>query len=364
MKFASILRNEANVLPDTGDLFKKYKHLKKSLKRMSSQGNVSLGLDNISVLSDSAPKSVADLAPRSHGVREHVTVDASNQEAQVKEKGKLDQGEEGQQAADGEGKTLQAGKKRGREEDSLCDVASPLKGEKGKGEARHASNLEADFMVAITSDAMDLNQTYIEKEEDFVIAWGFIEEKMKEADTDEKKMRVCSEIIDFHGQLVMLLHWSMLAYTGLVKILKKHHKRTGMPLHAPHLRDLLHQPFCSVGMACDMVRKAEQVASALSESLGLRPPEPANLDTLVIKNDKTDVQKTLEAVECDSSSDEQVVEREDIPAQHASAIERAQIALNTWENLQRNAATPSTGIAQNENDVQKKREQMTDSSVA
>ena len=187
---------------------------------------------------------------------------------------------------------------------------------------------------------------------------------MKEANTDEKKMRVCSEIIDFHGQLVMLLHWSMLAYTGLVKILKKHHKRTGMPLHAPHLRDLLHQPFCSVGMACDMVRKAEQAASTLSESLGLRPPEPANLDTLVIKNDAPDVQKTLEAAECDSSSDEQVMEKEDIPVQRASAIERAQIALNTWENLQRNAATPSTGIAQNEKEGQKKREQMTDSSVA
>eukprot|EP00890_Picochlorum_soloecismus_P000509 jgi/Picsp_1/1459/NSC_04938-R1_ids4-like protein len=358
MKFASILRDEANVLPDTEDLFKKYKHLKKSLKRMSGQDNVSLGVDNISMLSDSAPKSVVDLTTHEDVVREYVTMDRRNQEAQVKEKGKLEPGEEGQHATVGEGK------KRCREEESLNMSASPPKEEKGKGEARNASNLEAEFMVAITSDVMDLNQTYIEKEEDFVIAWGNIEEKMKEANTDEEKMRICSEIIDFHGQLVMLLHWSMLAYTGLVKILKKHHKRTGMPLHAPHLRDLLHQPFCSVGMACDMVRKAEQVASTLSESLGLHPPEPANLDTLVIKNDGTDVQKTLEVAECDSSSDEQVLEKKDIPAQHASAIERAQIALNTWENLQRNAATPSTGIAQNEKDGQKKREQMTDSSVA
>ncbi len=29
------------------------------------------------------------------------------------------------------------------------------------------------------------------------------------------------------------------------QILKKHHKRTGLLLRAPHLEDLLSQPFCS-----------------------------------------------------------------------------------------------------------------------
>jgi hypothetical protein len=52
--------------------------------------------------------------------------------------------------------------------------------------------------------------------------------------------------VNFHGELLMLLHWSILAYTGLVKILKKHRKRTGTLLHAPHLEHLLAQPFCSV----------------------------------------------------------------------------------------------------------------------
>lgn len=43
-----------------------------------------------------------------------------------------------------------------------------------------------------------------------------------------------------------MVHWSILAYTGLVKILKKHHKRTGLLVRAPHLDNLLSQPFCSV----------------------------------------------------------------------------------------------------------------------
>ena len=59
-------------------------------------------------------------------------------------------------------------------------------------------------------------------------------------------MQVLTLAVDMHGQLLLLVHWSILAYTGLVKILKKHHKRTGFPIRAPHLENLLSQPFCSV----------------------------------------------------------------------------------------------------------------------
>ena len=51
---------------------------------------------------------------------------------------------------------------------------------------------------------------------------------------------------DALSQMLLLVHWSILAYTGLVKILKKHYKRTGLRVRAPHLDNLLSQPFCSV----------------------------------------------------------------------------------------------------------------------
>ena len=51
--------------------------------------------------------------------------------------------------------------------------------------------------------------------------------------------------MDFHGEMLLLVHWSILAYTGMVKILKKHHKRTGLLVRAPHLDNLAAQPFCS-----------------------------------------------------------------------------------------------------------------------
>ena len=52
--------------------------------------------------------------------------------------------------------------------------------------------------------------------------------------------------VDFHGQTLMLVHWSILAYTSVLKILKKHHKRTGLQVQEFNLQQLLSQPFCSV----------------------------------------------------------------------------------------------------------------------
>lgn len=47
----------------------------------------------------------------------------------------------------------------------------------------------------------------------------------------------------------MLVHWSILAYTSVLKILKKHHKRTGLQVQELNMQKLLSQPFCSVEVA-------------------------------------------------------------------------------------------------------------------
>ena len=75
--------------------------------------------------------------------------------------------------------------------------------------------------------------------------------------------------VDFHGEMLLLVHWSILAYTGLVKILKKHHKRTGLLVRAPHLDNLLSQPFCSVEVRVE---------------LGLLPGQPAGHGRLTVSN--------------------------------------------------------------------------------
>ena len=87
---------------------------------------------------------------------------------------------------------------------------------------------------------------FLDKEEDNVIRLSSLEDDAAAAETPEQVHAVYKRFVNFHGELLLMVHWSILAYTGLVKILKKHHKRTGLLVRAPHLDNLLSQPFCSI----------------------------------------------------------------------------------------------------------------------
>ena len=73
---------------------------------------------------------------------------------------------------------------------------------------------------------------------------------MATACTREKLVALHGQVLNLHGETLLMMHWSMLAYTGLVKIMKKYHKRTGKLLHAPDLSDLLSHPFCCTEVRC------------------------------------------------------------------------------------------------------------------
>lgn len=136
------------------------------------------------------------------------------------------------------------------------------------GDASLPSALEErSFVQALNNDVLQFNDLFIEKEEESVIKLGDLEEQANTASTSEEIAQALTHAVDLHGQLLLLVHWSILAYTGLVKILKKHHKRTGFPIRAPHLENLLSQPFCSVELLTQLVRKAEELSQQLSTQL-------------------------------------------------------------------------------------------------
>lgn len=223
MKFGAVLRDSAADLPDTEDLFLKYKQLKKSLKRMQSTQQPARNLpakgeDNRDLDTDTAAEPSTKRAK--HNEKE--------EEAEIEK------------------------------DTAAIFFLDP--------------ELEAEFIRVITADVMELNDRYIEKEEDHVIKFSQLEDAAEVASTPESRATLYRAFVDLHGELLMLFHWSVLAYTGLVKILKKHRKRTGAPLHAPHLENLLSQPFCSVEVTCDMVRKAEEWVSKLATDLHVPPP--------------------------------------------------------------------------------------------
>lgn len=85
------------------------------------------------------------------------------------------------------------------------------------------------------------------------------------------------QMVDFHGELVLLLHWSLVNYAAVAKILKKHDKLTGSRLRAPVLASVLHQVswvgcFCSLllGLAAGVCCWVLYVASSPAPTCTLR----------------------------------------------------------------------------------------------
>ncbi|KAK9805133.1 hypothetical protein WJX72_001405 [[Myrmecia] bisecta] len=128
---------------------------------------------------------------------------------------------------------------------------------------------EEQFVQTLLQDVANFNDVFIEKEEDAVIVLRTLEEAAEAAVTAEALQHVLKRYVDFHGEMLLLVHWSILAYTGLVKILKKHHKRTGLLVRAPQLQNLLGQPFCSTELMTDFVHKAELKVDELARRLQL-----------------------------------------------------------------------------------------------
>ena len=84
---------------------------------------------------------------------------------------------------------------------------------------------------------------------------------------NDEKERVYQELVNFHGEMLLLMHWSILAYTAIVKLLKKHHKRTGSLVQAPHLRDLLSQPSWSTEVITGIISQTEMCIGRMQAHL-------------------------------------------------------------------------------------------------
>ena len=348
MKFGAVLRSSAAELPDTEDLFLKYKQLKKSLKKMLPSQGCRDGGGGGGGDRSSHPSSDDD--------------DDDNDDNDNKSS-----------------PTEAAGRPSKRAKRDTTATPRPAVEDEDEAPILLDQELEAEFLRVITADVMELNERYIEKEEDNVIKFGQLEDGAEGACTTEEKVAAYRAFVDFHGELLMLFHWSVLAYTGLVKILKKHRKRTGAPLHAPHLENLLNQPFCSVEVTCDMVRKAEQWVAKLAAELNIAAPAPVPLPEPLVVNNNTNVAavannsnnnnntattsvgslppdekgRLLEAVaaavhavghqEARREVKEKVIEREEMVGNEATRRIRA--ALNVWHQLHSNVSTRSTMIA-------------------
>lgn len=143
----------------------------------------------------------------------------------------------------------------------------------GSGPSERSMSLEEfqDWFVRLLNDELDkLNDFYVEKEEDFVIRFQELKERIvrvsegrrdgnpaSENEFSEEMMDIRKEFVTIHGEMVLLKNYSSLNFAGLVKILKKYDKRTGGLLRLPFTQLAAHQPFFITEPLTRLVQECE-----------------------------------------------------------------------------------------------------------
>ncbi|KAG0500529.1 hypothetical protein HPP92_000601 [Vanilla planifolia] len=128
------------------------------------------------------------------------------------------------------------------------------------------SKEEEDFLKLLENELEKFNSFFVEKEEEYIIRQKELQDQVARAaghESKEEMMRVRKEIVDFHGEMVLLENYSALNYTGLVKILKKYDKRTGALIRLPFIQKVLQQPFFTTDLLYKLVKECELMLDRL-----------------------------------------------------------------------------------------------------
>ncbi|CAG9467522.1 unnamed protein product [Pedinophyceae sp. YPF-701] len=238
---------------------------------------------------------------------------------------------------------------------------------------------EKEFMSVLGQDVHRFNQFFMEKEEDMVIRLQSLKDALQALDANSEhhsgashgasgattrhspaRAKLVSELVDFHGEVVQLLNWSVLNWAALQKILKKHDKITGHHIRDRLSASMLSQPFQSTEVLSQLVRSAEaevqryiQVgggSSVPSQSpSGVHGPSGA-----VAADAPAGAPGAGNRDGCSSDSDDggdATVETDlrgmvdSLDPEHAEMVRRTLAALDTWKVLREMAKTPSTVAA-------------------
>ncbi|XP_048231340.1 SPX domain-containing protein 3 [Ricinus communis] len=130
---------------------------------------------------------------------------------------------------------------------------------------------EAEFVYLLNNEIDKFNAFFMEQEEDFIIrnmelrqriqtvigTWGQNGSQPSEANYKGEMSKIRKDIVNFHGEMVLLENYSNINYTGLAKILKKYDKRTGGLLRLPFIQKVLQQPFFTTDLISKLVKECE-----------------------------------------------------------------------------------------------------------
>ncbi|XP_057510777.1 SPX domain-containing protein 3-like [Actinidia eriantha] len=119
--------------------------------------------------------------------------------------------------------------------------------------------------------------------------WGPNGTQPSEVEYKDEMGRIRKDIVNFHGEMVLLLNYSNVNYTGLAKILKKYDKRTGGLLRLPFIQKVLVQPFFTINLILKLVEECESTIDAVF-------PVPEKEDEEEIQGERETVKVSGEAI--------------------------------------------------------------------
>lgn len=139
------------------------------------------------------------------------------------------------------------------------------------------SKAEAHFIHFLDDEIDKFNTFFVEMEEEFIIHQKELQERIKrvvetygvggsqplEEKYEAEMRKIRMEIVNFHGEMVLLVNYSSINYTGLAKILKKYDKRTGALLRSPFIEKVLKQPFFTTDLISRLVKECENTMETL-----------------------------------------------------------------------------------------------------
>ncbi|KAI3761970.1 hypothetical protein L1987_52393 [Smallanthus sonchifolius] len=129
------------------------------------------------------------------------------------------------------------------------------------------------WFVRILNDELDkFNDFYVDKEEEFVIRFQELKQRIEqvkeksckdgvftsEIDFSDEMMMIRKDFVTIHGEMVLLKNYSSLNFAGIIKILKKYDKRTGGLLRVHFTQLALRQPFFTTEPLTRLVHECEE----------------------------------------------------------------------------------------------------------
>ncbi|XP_024176228.1 SPX domain-containing protein 3 [Rosa chinensis] len=141
----------------------------------------------------------------------------------------------------------------------------------------NSGKVEAEFVYLLNNEIDKFNAFFMEQEENFIIRNEELQQRIKKVtDTwepngsqpsntiyEDEVGQLRKDIVDFHGEMVLLVNYSNINYTGLAKILKKYDKRTGSLLRLPFIQKILEQPFLTTDLISKLVKECESTINAV-----------------------------------------------------------------------------------------------------